>query len=123
MVSTEPSTKPTSSTLRGMPYSSSSWSVASSVASFATKPHSGGMPAIDAAAMVASAATSGSLRPRPESSRISRVPDVWSIAPTIMNSAALNSECAKTSASPASVASREPMPITAVMNPSCETVP
>ena len=54
---------------------------------------------------------------------MSRVPVVWSIAPTIMNSVALNMECANVMARPAIVASREPTPITAVIKPSWETVP
>ena len=68
-------------------------------------------------------ATQGAFLPRPEMSLTSRVPRVWSMAPTIMNRAALNSEWLKVSARPAINASREPMEITDMMKPSCDTVP
>ena len=81
------------------------------------------MPAIDAAETTASVAKSGCFLPSPDSSWMSRVPVAWSIAPTIMNSAALNSECANVMANPAMVASREPTPMTVVIKPSWLTVP
>ena len=123
MVSIEPTTSATRVRCPGMPCSSSSCRIASSAASLAMKPNSGGMPAIDAAETTASAAMKGSRRARPDSSPMSRVPVVWSIAPTIMNSVALNSECANVMANPAMVASREPTPMTVVIKPSWLTVP
>ena len=101
-----------------MPCSISSLSTASSADSFATKPKNGGIPAIDAADTAAKNATNGSRFANPDSSWMSRVPVEWSIAPTIMNSVALNIECPNVIARPAIVASRDPMPITVVIKPS-----
>ena len=123
IVRTEPTTRPTIISWRGMPTRRSSFSTAVSADSLAMKPQSGGMPAIDSAEIQPSAAMSGSRRPRPESSRTSRVPVEWSMAPTIMNSAALNRVWLKVSASPACIASREPIAVTDMMKPSWETVP
>ena len=113
----------TSINCRGVPTRRSSCRTASRAASLATNPSSGITPAIEAAARIAMTANSGCLRPKPERSKISRVPVEWSIAPTTINSVALNSECATVSARPASMASREPMATTEVIKPSWETVP
>ena len=123
MVSAEPTTTVTSSMLRGMPTKSSSCIIASSVASLDTKPSSGGIPAIDIAGRMARMYSAGFFLPRPASLSMSLVPAEWSMAPTIMKSAALKRECAKVSARPACMASREPMAMMAVIKPSCETVP
>ena len=73
--------------------------------------------------MIAIPKRKGSLRPKPDSLVISLVPEQWSIAPTTIKSAALNSECAKVSARPACMASREPTAMMEVIKPSWETVP
>ena len=123
IVRIEPTTSTTSVILPGMPVSSSSCRIASRAASLATNPNSGGIPAIDAAEITASEVSHGCFLPRPDSSWMSRVPVVWSMAPTIMNSAALNIECANVIARPAIAASREPTPMTVMMKPSWLTVP
>ena len=123
MVRMEPTTSTTSVMLPGMPVSSSSCRMASRAVSLATKPSSGGIPAMDAAEMTASTISSGCFLPSPDSSRMSRVPVEWSMAPATINSAALNSEWAKVMAKPAMAASREPTPMTVMMKPSWLTVP
>ena len=68
--------------------------------------------------------SSGLLRsPSQASLRMSRVPVVWSMMPTTMNSAALNMACAHSSASPASIMSLPPAPTITMMKPSWLTVP
>lgn len=54
---------------------------------------------------------------------MSRVPVVWSMIPTTMNSAALNIAWATTIVMPASAASRVPRPTRTIMKPSWLTVP
>ena len=95
----------------------------SSTDSLATKPNSGGSPAMDSPAATATAARTGWRRPMPESWRRSRVPASWSMMPTIMNSGALNTAWARSMASPAIAASRVPRPLATMRKPSWETVP
>ena len=107
-MSTEPRNAPASAThAHGSPAAAASRN-AVNTASFATKPSSGGRPAIDAAATIAIVAITGIRRPRPESLRQSRVPAEWSTMPTTRKSAALKSACASRSVTPASAASRVP---------------
>ncbi len=78
--------------------------------------------------MLAAAATAITSRlllrcPSHASLRMSRVPVVWSMTPTTMNSAALNIACAQSIASPASIRSLPPAPTIRVINPSWLTVP
>ena len=96
---------------------------ASRPASLATKPRNGGRPAIDAVAMTATTATGRRLAWSPESCRRSRVWAAWSTIPTVMNSVALNSPWASSSAAAAKVASSQPAPKSATRNPSWLTVP
>ena len=76
--------------------------------SFATKPMKPGAPAIERAARPERSARRGMRRPRPVSSRRSRVPVAQSIAPTVRKSAALKSEWATSMARPASMSSCVP---------------
>ena len=96
---------------------------AASTDSLATNPSSGGTPAIEAAASVATVASTGAARPTPDRSRRSRVPASWSRMPTTRNSAALNSACATSIATPASAAFAVPAPNSTASRPSWLTVP
>ena len=69
------------------------------------KPISGGRPAIDAAAKVATTAMTGQRRPSPVSARRSRVWHWWSTMPTTRNSADLNRAWAISSTQPAKASS------------------
>ena len=88
-----------------------------------TNPNSGITPAIEAAASVAATPVIGMIRPMPCSRRMSRVWAAWSTTPTDMNSVALNSEWASSTATPANTISGSPCPTSRTMKPSCETVP
>ncbi len=96
---------------------------ASSAASLARKPNSGGRPAIDAAARPAITATTGIREARPDSLVMSRVPVEWSMTPTVRNSVALNSAWASSIARPACAAAWVPRPTSSMMKPSWLTVP
>ena len=113
-----PITTPVNMRLPGMPVSSFSSRSVDTVASFATNPTVPGTPAMDAAAAAARTTSAGLFRPSPDSSRMSRVPVVRSMAPTIMNNVALNRACDTVRASPARSAPGEPIPTTAMMKPS-----
>ena len=105
---------------------SGSWTDSTAAAradSFATKPMSGGSPAIEAAAMVAVAASTGARRPRPWSWVRSRVPVPLSMMPTAKKSVDLKSACDITRASVAKAADLLPTPESAVIMPSWLTVP
>ena len=119
----DPTTRPIAVNTPGMPRSGSACSTESSAASLATNPNNGGTPAIDAAARPAMMSICGRRAPSPDNCRTSRVPVVWSIAPTIMNSVALNIAWPSVSASAASIAARVPIDVTVMMKPSCDTVP
>ena len=119
----EPTTRPMAVNTPGMPRRGSASSTASSAASLATNPNSGGTPAIDAAARPAMMNICGRRSPRPDNCRTSRVPVVWSMAPTIMNRVALNIAWPRVRARAASIAARVPMDVTVMMKPSCDTVP
>ena len=99
------------------------YSTDSNAASLARNPVSGGMPAIDSTARPPTAASTGTRRPTPLSSRRSRVPAEWSMTPTHMNSVDLNSAWAMTMPSPARAAASVPSPTRRTMNPSWLTVP
>ena len=122
-MSTEPTNAPTRAThAHGSPAAAASRN-AVNTASLATKPSSGGRPAIEAAATIAIVAITGIRRPSPESLRQSRVPAAWSTMPTTRKSAALNRACASSRVTPASAASRVPYPVTSTRKPSWLTVP
>ena len=96
---------------------------ASKAASLATKPNSGGSPAMEAAASPATTASTGIRAASPDSLVRSRVPVAWSMTPTLRNKVALNSACASSIARPAWPAALVPNPTSSVMNPSWLTVP
>ncbi len=81
------------------------------------------MPAIEAPARAAAAASTGADRPTPDSLRRSRVPVCLSTMPTTRNKAALKRACATSIATPASAAARVPTPTTTSRKPSWLTVP
>ena len=117
----EPSTTHTSAIIAS---GSAAWSTnAVRTASLVTKPSSGGIPAMDAAPIMATTNNMGAVRPTPESLRMSRVPAWWSMMPTLRNRVALNRPCAMTMPMPAIAVSAVPNATTAVMKPSWLTVP
>ena len=87
------------------------------------KPASIGMPAIDAALIVATILVGVHPRPTGGSSRMSRVPVWWSRMPTTMNSAALNTAWDMRITMPAVVIAGLPAPNSTIMKPSWLTVP
>lgn len=118
-VNADPSTTAASANRpAGSPVSSDS-----RAASLATNPISGGTPAIEAPASTATAHTHGIARPTALSERRSRPPAAWSTMPTTRNSAALNSACAGSMATPARAAASVPAPNRMVRKPSWLTVP
>ena len=98
-------------------------SAASIAASFAGKPSSGGMPAIEAPEITATANVMGIERRRPDSSLMLRVPVRTSTSPTTMNSAALNTAWATRIEIAANVAFGVPTASSVISRPSCDTVP
>ena len=120
-VSTDPTTAQTRATAPAS--SETSPQNAVSTASLATKPSSGGIPAMEAAPITDTVNSLGAMRPTPESRRMSRVPAWWSITPTARNRVALNRPWAMTMPMPAIAVSAVPKDTTAVMNPSWLTVP
>ena len=91
--------------------------------SLATKPMSGGIPAIEAAEMIAATARTGVVRPRPCSWFRSRVPVPLSMMPTVKKRTDLKRAWESTSVSVAIAAALLPMPARAVIMPSWLTVP
>ncbi len=123
IVRTEPTTAPARPT-----HAQKGWVAVCSrsvlnTASLATKPSSGGRPAMEAAASTATRARTRWLRHSPDISRRSRVPVCRSIMPTVKNKVALKAACPISSAIPASATLESPNASTNVRKPSWLTVP
>ncbi|SHV08205.1 Uncharacterised protein [Mycobacteroides abscessus subsp. abscessus] len=122
MVNIEPMTIPASTHGAAEP-STRLCNTVAKASSLPTNPRVSGTPAMLAAAIPAITSSGGCRLPSQASLRISRVPTVWSMIPTTMNSAALNKACAHSMTSPASRISGSPVPVSTTRNPSWLTVP
>ena len=103
-----------------MPYSVSS--NAPRMDSLEMKPNSGGIAAMEAAAMTVDAKVNGILSHSLPRRRMSREPASWSTTPMSMNSEDLNSACASVCVSAAASAIGVPTPMAATIQPRWETV-